>query len=497
VPHSQADNLFSATSGASGVARRALRSFGWATTSFAVSRGLTLLSTLVLARLLSPHDFGVMGVGLAFVAFAEVALDLGVAAALIYEQGHGVDTRVRTAFTLNLVVALACTVIAVLAAPLLARATGTTDDVLLLRVMFCYLLFRGAGQAQDALLRRDMDFRKRALVEAVRAAVRAGVSIVLALQGMQAWALVLGLLAGEVAGTACCWFFVRILPAIRLELEVVRGLLRYGSAVLGMKVISAVGENADYFIVGHQLGPTQLGLYLIAFRLPELCLANLYWIFSSVAFPTYATVRAKEPSAFAALVLRALGLLTLFGFPVGVGLAIVSQDAVVVLFSQRWEGSGAPMALIALAMAVTSIGYASGDVLPAIGHPAALLKLSAPLTVLAVLGYLLAAPHGVVAVAAAHLAVSLTSAGVRLVVGNRMTGIRLSRSLGAMVPALATSAGVAAGALPVALLTGPGVGSLTATIACGAAGGLAALAVFSPAALRELRRLRLPDPHQG
>jgi PST family polysaccharide transporter len=497
VPQSQADDVFSATSGGPGVARRALRSFGWATTSFAVSRGLTLLSTLVLARLLTPRDFGVMAVGLAFVGFAEVALDLGVTAALIYEQGRGVDTRVRTAFTLNLVVAVACTVIAVLAAPLLARATGTSGDVLLLQVMFCYLLIRGAGQAQDALLRRDMDFRKRAVVESLRAAVRATVSIVLALQGMQAWALVIGLLAGEVAGTACCWLFVRIVPAVRFELDVVRGLLRYGSAVLGMKVVSAVGENADYFIVGHQLGPAQLGLYLIAFRLPELCLANLYWIFSSVAFPTYSTARAKQPSAFAALVLRALGLLTLFGFPVGVGLAIVSQDAVVVLFSQRWEGSGAPMALIALAMAVTSIGYASGDILPAIGQPAALLKISTPLTALAVLGYLLAAPHGVVAVAAAHLSVSLTSAVVRLVVANRMTGIRLTQSLGAMVPALVTSAGVAAGALPVALLTGPGVGSLSATVGCGAAAGVAALAVCSPGTLRELRQLRLPDAGQG
>ena len=472
---------------AASVGRRAVASFVWAATSFAVSRGLQLLTTLVLTRILSPSEFGVVGVGLAIVAFSEVALDLGISAALIYEQARGINKRVRMAFTLNLLITALCTAIAVSGAPAVAASTGTDGEAPLLRAIFLYLLLRGAGQVHDAVLRRDMRFGRRAFVELARAGCRAAVSIGLALQGAGAWAMVLGLLAGEVLGTGILWTLVHIRPAVRLDASVTRTLLRYGGAALGIRVVAEFAQNVDYFVVGHRLGPAALGTYLIAFRLPELLLSNVYWIFSSIAFPAYSAARETDPGAFRPVVLRALTLLTIYGLPVGTGLAVVAHDATTVLFSSRWSGSATPMCLIALSMAVISVGYASGDVLPAVGRPGSLLKITIALTVLAVAGYVVAAPHGVTAVALAHLGWSLIVAGVRLHIANRMIRASMIDSLRALIPGVVIAGGAAAGALPVVLATTPGAAALLAEVAAGAAGGFAALLLVRPQAVHDVQ----------
>jgi PST family polysaccharide transporter len=107
--------------------------------------------------------------------------------------------------------------------------------------------------------------------------------------------------------------------------------------VLGIKVVGAVFSQSDKLIVGGRLGPEDLGLYIVAFRLPELCIDTVHWIFSSVAFSLYSKVRAQAPEAFRNAMLRALRLTTLFGFSAGTGLAIIAPVAVPVLFSDTWN----------------------------------------------------------------------------------------------------------------------------------------------------------------
>lgn len=353
-------------------------------------------------------------------------------------------------------------------------------------MLFLYLLFRGAGQVQDAVFKRDLDFRRRTLVAVASGLLRGVVSVGLAYAGYGAWAVVWGLLVGQLFLTLATSMLLRFRPLLLLDRGAVGGLLRYGLKYLSLKVLDALGENVDYVVVGVQLGAAQLGLYYMAYRLPELVIANVFWIFSGVAFAIYSRARADGPAAFRAFMLKILTLTTLFGFTAGVGLALVARDAVLVLFSARWDPAVAPMTLIALAIGVSSIGYASGDMFPAIGRPGLLLAATLPATAVED-AFVLVARYGIVAVAWVHLVFNCAFGVVRLLIADHVVGTTLGQCLRAMRPSLCTAAGVAALGLPVRLVLSPGLLALVAIVAAGTLGGVAALRLSSPDTYAELR----------
>jgi PST family polysaccharide transporter len=338
----------------------------------------------------------------------------------------------------------------------------------------------------DAVLRRDLAFRKRAGVEISRAVARGAVSVPLAVLGFGPWALVVGILASEAVGVVLTWWATRFLPTFRLDRTVARTLLGFGSAVLTLKVLGAVLENADYYIVGSQLGTYELGVYTLAYRIPELVLANVFWIFSSVAFSVYSRARSEDAGLLRSVATRALQLITLFAFPTGIGMAVVSLPLTMSFLGDQWEGAAAPMMFVALAMAASSIGYASGDVFPAVGRPGLLIKIVAPMVVVKTTGLLLAAPHGLTAMAATLAGLSVAFSTVRLIVANRLLGVRMRTSLHAMTPGVVAAIGAAAGALPVVLSREPDVVTLVLAVAAGIVGAAALLLLCCRPTLREL-----------
>lgn len=464
----------------------AVRSVLWSALSFGSSKLITFVVTLVLARLLVPGDFGVVAAGLTLLAFLEIALDLGVGATVVYEQEKGLSHRVRVACTLNIAIALVLALGGVLASPWIAEFFRTPESVHLFQALFGYLVLRGAGQVQLAVMQRDLRYRERTVVDVTRALVRGVVSLVMALQGAGAWAIVGGLLAGEAVALVVVVAYVPLRPTLRLPRSIVSTLLSFGLSVLALKVVSALVNNADNIVVGGRLGPTELGLYSLAFRLPELCIDSVNWIFSSVAFSLYAKARGQGLEVFRASMLRALRITTLYGFSAGVGLAILAPIAVPVLFSDRWQAAVTPAVLLALAAGLGSVGYASGDIFPALGKPATLLKLTAIMCVLTLVGFWFATPYGIAYVAGVHVVFMVVFAYLRLRAANRLLGSTWPQVLQAMAPAGLSVAGIVLVALPVSLLVPVDVVGLLATVAAGAAGAGLALSVFARPALREV-----------
>ena len=465
---------------------RAIRGFLWSALSFGGSRLIIFAVTLFLARLLAPADFGVVAAGLTLILFLETAMDLGLGAAVIYEQEDGVTDRVRTAYTLNLVIAGCLTLIGVLVAPLVAAFFRTPDATPLFRVLFLYLLLRGGAQVNNAVLQRDLRYRERTTIDIARALTRGLVSVALALDGAGPWSIVVGMLAGEVAALLLSWWYVRLLPVIRWQGPVVRGLLGFGLAALGLKIAGSVLATGDDMIVGNRLGPGELGLYTIGVRLPELAIASIYWIFATVAFPAYAKARLEGADAFRGTMLRVLRLVTIFGFSAGAGLAVVAPVAVPLLFSDRWEDAVPTAVLTSVALGLASIGYASGDIFPALGRPGTLLRLTAVMSLVAVVGFWLGAPHGIAAVAAVNVAFEVVFAVLRLRLANRLIGSTWRQVGTALRPAVLSAVGVVGVALPLTKVLPHDAAGLVGSVLGGLAGGLLVLAVGDRTALREL-----------
>lgn len=472
---------------ASDLGRTAVKSLLWAGLGFALTRVTVFVTTLILAKLLVPEDFGVVAAALAVMSYLEIILDLGIGAAVIYEQEDGVTGRLNNAFTMGVLGCVGLTILGWVAAPWLAAFFHTPGQESIYRALFLFLLLRGLSQVHDAILRRDLRYRRRAAVEISRGIARAVVSIPLALTGFGAWSIVGGILASEVTGSALNWILVPFRPRLRLDRNVATTMLRFGLAVTALRVVSEIGMNSDYLVVGNRLGPIELGYYNLAYRIPEMILGAAYWVFSSVAFPVFSRAHHRHASDLGQTMLKVLRLSCLFGFTVGTVLALISRDMVTSILGPQWLPVVAPLTILSLAMALDAIGYASGDIFPAVGRPGLLLAINLPLTGVLVGGFVFASPHGVAAVAAVHLLFTALYGPLRLVLGCRLAKTSVREGISAMRPALCVAGGIVALALPVRLVTEAGVGSLAAIVATSFIGAALGLMIGGREAIPEIR----------
>ena len=464
----------------------------WSGTAFFAGKALTFLATLVLARLLTPSEFGVVAAITVYLTVIELVSDLGMQATVVYEQEEGVSERVQTAFTINLALVLVLTALAVLLAPVAAAFFDIEGETYLFRLGALNLLLIGLGNIPDALLLRGMRFRRRAFPLLVRAAIGGGVSIALAAGGLGPEALVFGLLAGSAAWTLVLWLMTPLRPTLSFDAGIARSMAGYGVASTTLDGIAVVGSVVPQAVIGRSVGAGGLGLYSIGLRLPQVLIQNLSSIVSYAAFPALSRQRMRDESGLSAATLALVRYQALYSLPGAVALAVLATPLIVVLFSSVWIEAGGVMAGIAVATAFAAISHPLGDALRAVGRQRTLVAVNLVALPLFLAVVVAAAEEGIVEVAWTLAAFQLIHLGVSITLTSRIVGVGLGGVVRAVAPALAACAGVAAGAGAVRLAWDENtVLPLLAGIAAGLTGGLAALRVFAPEQLRTvLRHLR-------
>ena len=456
---------------------QARNGFFWAYGSFFGARLAAFGSTLVLARLLVPAQFGVVAFTLAIIAYLDNIADLGLGSALV-QRADGDDRRsTSTVFWTGL--ATACVLVAAcfLFAPALARVGPGPEVAPMLRVLSLGFVIKALANTQDLLFHRHLAFRKLAVPEWIAAIVKAAVSIVLAVVGLGAWSLVWGQLAGVAARSTVLCALSSWRPSFVVSRERLRSMLRFG---LGIATVGLIGEavsNVDYIIIGAKLGSAALGLYLLAFRIPDLLITAGFRVANTVFFPFYARLRdgfgredrEHELRRGYRQTLRLGGIVAL---PAGAVMAALALPLVLTLYGEEWRSSAAPLAFIALWAAWAALTSLPGALFKAIGR-SWLLTLTAALELTMVLPALwFAADVSITAVAIAHAAVKVAFFVLLAFFVRSVLGVSLQQTAVSLAPGIflgVTSALAAIGPAhlfspPVALVTGGGMAALVYTV---------------------------------
>jgi PST family polysaccharide transporter len=260
----------------------------------------------------------------------------------------------------------------------------------------------------------------------------------------------------------------------------VKQLFGYAWKVAGNRVLGILALNGDYFVVGNRRND-QYAFYYQAFRLPEFVMGAQLNALSAVLFPMYSRIRSGGPQAMRAAMYKALRIVSLFSFPVGVGMALVARDAFTLFYGTEVDVAIRTMEIISLAGAVTGLGFATGDLLMATNRPGVLLRINAVMVPVMLVTMWFVAPAGIVWVALVHLGTQVVFVSARQVIVDRIIGASGLRAAAALLPALAVSALIVAAALPVRLATDTGFVSLVLVSLAGLVGGLVGLAVVPPA----------------
>jgi lipopolysaccharide exporter len=459
-----------------GLARVAVGGVAWQGLSYLLGKALVLISTIVLARLLTPNDFGVVGLALLFISYVEIATDLGVAQALIYLPRS--QERTDAAVTIAMIAGGLLAVVGVLSAPAVARFFHQPEITPMFRVLSLGLFVAGLGQVPDALLRKEFRFRQRILGDLARSLANGVVAIVLAVAGFGPWAIVIGYLAAGLVWSAVLWMLVDYRPHPRfwrLRWSAAKPLLAYGVPAAANGVLLSLVFDIDYLIVGRRLGPDALGYYVLAFRVPEMLIINVFFVLSAVAFPVLSRA-SGDIGRLRRGYLTTVRLQTVYGVAAGVGMAVVAPMLILGLFGQKWAPSIVPLEALALYAAFRSLGIGAIDVYKALGRPTLAVLLSFVRLAVLVPALLWATRYGIEGVSWTQAVVALCLALLMQTVAWRVLRLPARSVIPTFGPALAAGMGTAAGALAVRLwLPGDDLVRLAAATAAGAVTGAAAL----------------------
>ncbi len=463
---------------------RTLRGTAWAYASHIGGQAVILASTALLARILSPAQFGLVALALVFVTLLDTVSDLGLSPALVISTEEELRERANTVFALTVLLGGVLSALTAAIAPLAALFFDQPELVPLLAVLGLNFLIRSFGATHYAVAQRRIDFRSRTAAELTGVVVRGGTGITLALAGFGAWSLVLGYLAGTVAVTATLWSLVPWRPSGRPRRARVPAMLRFGTTLTAVDVLAAVISQVDYVFVGRVLGTQALGLYTLGFRLPEMLIISLAVVAGRVLFPAFAAVDREE---LARVFLVSVRYAAIVALPLAAGLAVLAEPFVLALFGDRWDGSILSMRVLSLYALAVAIGIPAGIAYKATGQAGILLKLAVPRTVLVVVSIALVARQGIVAVAACQAAVASLFALVGFVIASRMLRVTATELASTLMPPLVSAAGMAAVALSLAAAIDSPTSALAAAVPASGVTYLALLRLTAPKVSRDVR----------
>ncbi|HEX9821822.1 MAG TPA: lipopolysaccharide biosynthesis protein [Methylomirabilota bacterium] len=349
-----------------GLTLRTLRSMVWTGGGLAAETALQAVVVMVLARLLTPPDFGLVSVALVVTGFVGSFGELGLIPALIQRENLQ-PAHIRTAFTGGLAFAL----LMVAALWVLSQPVARLFAMPALDSMLCVLalspLLRAWGSVPFALLQRAMRFREISLASVLSYLVGFGVvGVAAATAGGGAWSLVAAHLTQVFVHSLTVYLAWPVSHRLGVDRQALRDLLAYGGGISVARLANHVATRGDNMIVGHALGPTALGLYGPAYHLMALPADLFQRLVHTVLFPAISRLQT-EPRRLAAVYRRGLAVTGLVVLPATLLAILLAPEVVEVLLGPRWSGVTAPLQILAAGM-FFRVGYKiSGVVVKATG----------------------------------------------------------------------------------------------------------------------------------
>ena len=262
----------------------------WAGARRFAEQGMQTVTTIILARILSPNEFGVIGIANIFILFANTINNLGILSAIIQrkdiDEGH-----LSSAFWANMVTGtVLCLAMMALSWPAAHFFRNDQVQPVLFTLSFIFIL--GALKiVQNAQFSRRLEFGKLATISLWEMGSNSVMTIILAWQGWAVWSLVWGRLFGVLVGVLVAWGASPWRPRFMFQIEKFRELFKFGINSMSVNILTYLGQKNDYVIVGRFLGTAPLGFYTMAYNLVTLPQRKISSILTSVAFPTFAKIQ--------------------------------------------------------------------------------------------------------------------------------------------------------------------------------------------------------------
>ncbi len=309
---------------------------GGAVTIFAQSSkfGLKFGSTIVLARMLVPEDYGLIGMATVVTGFVEYFKDLGLSTATIQRREIN-HQQISTLFWINIAVACIVALVVALLAPVVASFYNEPRLEGITQALAINFIFGGLTVQHQALLKRQMQFTSLAKIEIASMFVGVATAVIAAYYGLNYWALVLMFLATTAINAVGVWLACSWRPGLPRRNCGVNSMLAYGSNITGFGLVNYFSRNLDNILIGRRWGSQELGLYAQAYKLVLLPIQQINTPVTSVALPTLSSLQS-EPQEYCRYYYKAMLSIAALGMPT-IGFLFAFADKVILAaLGEQW-----------------------------------------------------------------------------------------------------------------------------------------------------------------
>lgn len=349
------------------LSKQAVRGGIWIFTLRITNRLFRLVRTVILARVLAPHDFGLMGIALLAMMTLETFSHTGFNIALIQKKGN-IDEYLDTAWVVQVIRGILLFGILLVAAPLVATFFSAPQAVNIVRVIAIAELFKGFTNISIINFQRDMQFNKLFVHQISTTAADLLVAIPAALILRSVWALVFGLVASYLVGCIVSYVISPLRPRMNLDWEKFRELFGFGRWILGSSILLFLITQGDDVFVGKIIGVTALGLYQMAYTLSNLPATEITEAISRVTIPAYSKLQDNLTRLKEAY-LKVLQLTAFISIPISGGIFILAPEFTKIFLGEKWMPMVPAMQVLVLAGLMRSIASTTVPIFYAAGKP--------------------------------------------------------------------------------------------------------------------------------
>lgn len=370
-------------------------------------QGIQFIIQIILARLLTPEDYGSIAIIAIFITIANVFVQSGFNTALIQKKDTD-ELDYSSVFYLSMFVAFIIYIILFIAAPFIAEFYGIDNLTAVIRVISITLFFGAYNSIQNAIVAKHMEFRKLFFSSTGAVCVSGIIGIVLAYSGFGVWALVAQQLINQITISVILLFILKWHPKLIFSFERIRVLFSYGCKLLVSALIDTFYMNIRSLIIGKIYSPTMLGFYNRGDQFPQLIVSNINGSIQSVMLPALAS-QQDNVEKVKNMMRRGIVTSSFIIFPTMVGLAVVAKPLVSIILTDKWLLCVPFLQIFCMSYALWPIHTANLQAINAMGRSDIYLRLEIAKKVVGMIILVISLFYGVYGIAVGTLIAGIVS----------------------------------------------------------------------------------------
>lgn len=361
---------------------------------------MSLVTTVVLARLLKPGDFGLLGMATVITGFIMLFRDLGTSSAIIQKKEIS-EELLSSIYWVNVAFGTFTTLFLFSISQIMATFYKAPEIKPILQALSITFFLSGISILHQALLERELAFKKLARLEIFSSLVGSLVGIGSALLGYGVWSLVYQTISVTFITTIFLWIAKPWRPRLFFGPQQIKSVFSYSINLAGFNIINYFSRNADYMIIGRFLGAQELGYYTLAYKILLYPLHSISAVIGRVMFPLYSNLQNNN-ERFSKAYLSVAGTIAIATFPMMLGIMATGHSFIKSIFGPQWMPAITPLIILAPVGMAQSVGTTVGAIYQAKGRTDWMLRWGIGSSILIVLAFFIGINWGIIGVAASY-----------------------------------------------------------------------------------------------